>query len=228
MELRQLDALISALRTSFQAHADERNAEGMEAYMKNRFVFFGIKAQARKDLASAWTQSIPKDISPKERKVLVKRLFQEEQREFHYTAIDWMNKWKKESFEPSDSSLLQQLIITHSWWDSVDAIASNYLGKYIQRFPEQGADLVEEWRQSDNMWLRRSCLIYQLKYGNNTDFTLLMDLINQFKSDKEFFIQKAIGWSLRQYSKFQPEAVRDFLQDSDLKGLARKEAEKYL
>ena len=57
---------------------------------------------------------------------------------------------------------------------------------------------------------------------------MMMDLINQFKNDKQFFIQKAIGWSLRQYSKYQPEAVRDFLQDSDLIGLARKEAEKYL
>jgi len=228
MDSSQVDALVSALRSSFQTHADTENANGMEAYMKHRFVFFGVKAQARKDLAISWKKSIQKDISPRDCKEIVRRLFQEEQREFHYTAIDWMNQWKKDCFEASDDGLLKKLITTHSWWDSVDAIASNYLGKYIRLYPEQGADLVEEWRHSENMWLRRSCLIYQLKYGNSTDFTLLMDLINQFKGDKQFFIQKAIGWSLRQYSKFQPEAVRDFLKDSDLKGLARKEAEKYL
>ena len=200
----------------------------MTAYMKNKFVFFGIKAPVRKALADAWMKSIPANINPGERKEIVFELFKQKEREFHYVAIDWMNQWKKECFEPTDSFLLRYLITTHAWWDSVDAIASNYLGKYIQHYPEQGSDLIEEWRHSDNMWLHRSCLIYQLKYGNDTDFTLLMDLINQFKSDKEFFIQKAIGWSLRQYSKFQPEAVRDFLHDSNLKGLARKEAEKYL
>lgn len=200
----------------------------MNAYMKNKFVFFGIKAPVRKALADAWIKSLPATLSPTERKEIVWELYNQEQREFHYVAIDWMNAWKKEMIEKDDSDFLKLLITTHSWWDSVDAIASNYLGKYIQKFPIEGAELIEEWRHSDNMWLRRSCLIHQLKYGNNTDFTLLMDLINQFKNDKEFFIQKAIGWSLRQYSKFQPEAVRDFLHDSDLKGLARKEAEKYL
>ncbi len=200
----------------------------MNAYMKNKFVFFGIKAPVRKALADAWIKSLPATLSPTERKEIVWELYNQEQREFHYVAIDWMNAWKKEMIEKDDSDFLKLLITTHSWWDSVDAIASNYLGKYIQKFPIEGTELIEEWRHSDNMWLRRSCLIHQLKYGNNTDFTLLMDLINQFKNDKEFFIQKAIGWSLRQYSKFQPEAVRDFLHDSDLKGLARKEAEKYL
>ncbi len=221
-------AFIPMLDIVFRAGANETNALGMNAYMKNKFVFFGIKAPVRKALADAWIKSLPATLSPTERKEIVWELYNQEQREFHYVAIDWMNAWKKEMIEKDDSDFLKLLITTHSWWDSVDAIASNYLGKYIQKFPIEGTELIEEWRHSDNMWLRRSCLIHQLKYGNNTDFTLLMDLINQFKNDKEFFIQKAIGWSLRQYSKFQPEAVRDFLHDSDLKGLARKEAEKYL
>ncbi len=221
-------AFIPMLDIVFRAGANETNALGMNAYMKNKFVFFGIKAPVRKALADAWIKSLPATLSPTKRKEIVWELYNQEQREFHYVAIDWMNAWKKEMIEKDDSDFLKLLITTHSWWDSVDAIASNYLGKYIQKFPIEGAELIEEWRHSDNMWLRRSCLIHQLKYGNNTDFTLLMDLINQFKNDKEFFIQKAIGWSLRQYSKFQPEAVRDFLHDSDLKGLARKEAEKYL
>ncbi len=200
----------------------------MSAYMKQRFQFFGIKAHLRKDIARNWLQNLPRQLDSAERREIVLTLYHQEQREFHYAAIDWMNTWKKEVIEKDDADFLKLLIITHSWWDSVDAIASNYLGKYLRKFPLEGTELIEEWRNSENMWLRRSCLIYQLKYGNETDFPLLISLINQFKHEKEFFIQKAIGWSLRQYSKFQPEAVRDFLHDSDLKGLARKEAEKYL
>jgi 3-methyladenine DNA glycosylase AlkD len=220
--------LIASLKDSFLLHADSVQAEGMSAYMKQRFQFFGVKAQLRKDLTRNWLQSLPKHLDSAERREIVLTLFHQEQREFHYAAIDWMNAWKKEVIEKDDADILKLFITTHSWWDSVDAIASNYLGKYVRKFPIEGNDLIDEWRHSDNMWLRRSCLIYQLKYGNETDFPLLISLINQFKHEKEFFIQKAIGWSLRQYSKFQPEAVRDFLHDSDIKGLARKEAEKYI
>jgi 3-methyladenine DNA glycosylase AlkD len=220
--------LIASLKESFLHNADAVQAEEMSAYMKDRFQFFGIKAKLRKDIAQSWLQSLPKQLSSAERREIVLILFHQEQREFHYSAIDWMNAWNKVAIEKDDADLLMFLITTHSWWDSVDAVASNYLGKYIQKFPIEGAQLIDEWRNSGNIWLQRSCLIHQLKYGNETNFSLLSDLIHQFKHEKEFFIQKAIGWSLRQYSKFQPEAVRDFLHDSDLKGLARKEAEKYI
>jgi 3-methyladenine DNA glycosylase AlkD len=88
--------------------------------------------------------------------------------------------------------------------------------------------LIEEWRFSDNLWLQRSCLIFQLKYKEKVNFTLLKSLIIQFQMDKEFFIQKAIGWSLRQYSKSEPEAVRKFVEEIQLKGLAKREAIKYI
>ena len=78
------------------------------------------------------------------------------------------------------------------------------------------------------MWLNRTCIIFQLKYKDDVDFELLKDLIRQFQPNKEFFIQKAIGWSLRQYSKFNPVAVRDFVDEIELEGLAKREAIKYL
>lgn len=224
----QISVLISALNRDLSASAIPENGPIMSHYMKGHFPFFGVSAVPRKAIFLRVKKQLNSELNGKEKRQFIQRLFQQNERELHYIAIDFLNSLRKDEIQESDGELLHELITTYSWWDSVDAIASNYLGKYIQKFPLQGAELIEEWRNSGNMWLRRSCLIYQLKYGNNTDFTLLMDLINQFKSDKEFFIQKAIGWSLRQYSKFQPEAVRDFLHDSDLKGLARKEAEKYL
>ena len=219
---------LNLLKTELTNAAIPGNSAVMSKYMKDHFPFLGVSAVPRKLIFKEWKSKFAVEYSPNESRELVTLLFTQNEREFHYIGVELVNSWKKKEILSSDSTFLKELITTKSWWDSVDAIASNYLGKYIQLFPEQGTDLIEEWRHSENIWLRRSCLIYQLKYGNTTDFTLLMDLINQFKSDKQFFIQKAIGWSLRQYSKYQPEAVRDFLVDSDLKGLARKEAEKYL
>jgi 3-methyladenine DNA glycosylase AlkD len=78
------------------------------------------------------------------------------------------------------------------------------------------------------MWLRRSCLIFQLRYKSETNFTLLKGLIFEFTHDKEFFIQKAIGWSLREYAKTNPESVRDFVEESGIQGLAKREALKHI
>ena len=88
--------------------------------------------------------------------------------------------------------------------------------------------VISNWRNSDNIWLNRTCLIFQLKYKNEVDFELLKSLIVQYQPNKEFFIQKAIGWSLRQYSKFNPEAISTFINDIQLEGLAKREASKYL
>ena len=220
--------LISELEKQFRIHSNIENGLAMSKYMKDRFPFFGIKSQQRKEIQKIWISNVPKSLNHEERWELIRELWEKEEREYQYVAIDWMNSWNKRLIEDTDDSHLRFLITNKSWWDSVDAIASNYLGKYCLKFPEKANELVSDWRQEKNMWLNRSCLIFQLKYGKQVDFQLLKELIKQYQPNKEFFIQKAIGWSLRQYSKFNPEAVRVFIDEIDLKGLAKKEASKYL
>ena len=224
----QLSQLVESLESSFRLSASEANSIGMSKYMKDHFSFFGIKAEKRKEIQRSWVKQIPKESPSEFRWELLKELFNKEEREFQYVAIDWLNTWDKKEISASDSQGIKWLITNKSWWDSVDAIASNFLGKNCQLFPDAGSELIEEWRFSDNLWLQRSCLIFQLKYKEKVNFTLLKSLIVQFQMDKEFFIQKAIGWSLRQYSKSEPEAVRKFVEEIQLKGLAKREAIKYI
>lgn len=224
----QLSQLVESLESSFRLSASEANSIGMSKYMKGHFSFFGIKAEKRKEIQHSWLKQILKESPSEFRWELLKELFNKEEREFQYVAIDWLNTWDKKEISASDSEGIKWLITNKSWWDSVDSIASNFLGKYCQLFPDAGSDLIEKWRFSDNLWLQRSCLIFQLKYKEKVNFTLLKSLIVQFQMDKEFFIQKAIGWSLRQYSKSDPEAVRKFVEEIQLKGLAKREAIKYI
>ncbi len=228
MEQQQILNLINELEQVFSSNADTENGLAMSNYMKGRFPFFGINAPKRKELQRIWLQKIPKDLSNNDRWSIIEELWAKKEREFHHVAFDYLNSWNKKFMEPSDSEKLKWLISNNSWWDTVDSIASNYLGKFCLAFPIEGAELIKEWRQEDNFWLNRSCLIFQLKYGNKVDFELLKSLIFQFQPNKEFFIQKAIGWSLRQYSKFNPQAVADFVKEIDLKGLAKREATKYI
>lgn len=224
----EIQLYITQLEAQFKLHSNYENGLAMSKYMKDRFSFFGIKSQERKSIQTMWFSSLPKDLDRESSWEIIHELWNKDEREFHYVAIDWLNKWNKKNIHSNDATEIEWLIINNSWWDSVDSIASNYLSKYCQKFPQEAIALVEKWRNSDNIWLLRSCLIFQLKYGKNVDFELLKKLIRQFQGNKEFFIQKAIGWSLRQYSKSDPDAVRSFLNEINLQGLAKKEASKYI
>jgi 3-methyladenine DNA glycosylase AlkD len=228
MEIVNSSAFISLLSTEFSKYKNEQNGLSMSKYMKDRFLFYGIKAADRKQIQKVWLSNLPKQLSHEQRWEILIELWEKDQREYQYVAIDWLNSWKKEWIHPEDIKHLRWLIENKTWWDSVDAIASNYLGKFAKKFPETTAEFVEEWRNESNFWLNRSCLIFQLKFKQEVDFKLLKGLILQFQSNKEFFIQKAIGWSLRQYSKFEPKQVLDFVNKINLTGLAKREATKYL
>ena len=139
-----------------------------------------------------------------------------------------MIKELKGKYQPEDIELIERLITTNSWWDSVDTISKYILGSYLQRFPESVNEKVSKFSSADSMWLNRSAILFQLGYKEKTDFDLLKTVCNQHKFSKEFFIQKAIGWALREYAKTNPEAVKRFVAESNLKRLSRKEALKNL
>ncbi len=202
-------------------------AQQQSNYMRGIFPFAGIKAPVRHAIEKNWSNQL-KDIAPALKWELVEALWIKPEREYQQLAIDWMSNWKKARWEETDGPQLEKYLVSKSWWDSVDPLAANCVGTWLTCFPERKQATIERWRNSDNLWLKRSCLIFQLRYKNDTDFGLLCSLIEQFRGEKEFFIQKAIGWSLRQYSKYEPEAVSAFIASTELSGLARREASKYL
>jgi len=200
----------------------------MSRYMKNRFTYFGVKKPTRALIQKDWFSIIPKEFTLQNKRELVLELWQKEQREFQYVAIDYIAKWKDKELLLEDYEFIEFLLTNQSWWDSVDALASNFLGRYLRLIPSQREIVVKSWRKSENLWLRRSCLIFQLRYKSQTNFELLKSLVLDFKHENEFFIQKAIGWSLREYAKTNPVSVRNFVEESGIQGLAKREALKHI
>jgi 3-methyladenine DNA glycosylase AlkD len=123
---------------------------------------------------------------------------------------------------------IEYLLITKSWWDTVDSISGGTLGVHFRRFPEVREKYLTKWRTSDNFWLRRATILFQLSYKKETDFDLLCEIIRENLGSKEFFINKAIGWSLRQYARVDPKAVKRFVNATPLHPLSRREAMKHL
>ncbi|MCG2612318.1 DNA alkylation repair protein [Flavobacterium sp. SM15] len=214
---------ISELERVFHENASAELAAPMEAYMKNNFPFLGIKTTPRRTLfKEIW--NLHKEEIKQNTRAIALELYNKKEREFHYCAIEILMKELKKKNQKEDSKLIEKLIVTHSWWDSVDTIAKYLLGNYLAQFPNEIHNVINRFSNSDNIWLNRSSILFQLDYKTKTDSELLFSLCEKHKDSKEFFIQKAIGWALRDYSRFNPKGVTDFVTTTDLKPLSKREA----
>ncbi|MDN7243584.1 DNA alkylation repair protein [Planococcus sp. N028] len=209
----------------FEAHKNAELAEQMAAYLKNQFPFLGIQSPLRKQLLKEqFTEySLPKPEALFEE---AWKLYNLSEREYQYAAIALLEKMKKVlTFD--DLSTLQEMIETKSWWDSVDSIAPTLVGFLVKSDRPRGQQTMLEWSRSGNMWTNRSAILHQLKFKQETDTDLLGKIITDHSSSKEFFIQKAIGWALREYAKTNPEFVHMFVASTELKPLSKREALKH-
>ena len=210
---------------SFEALADAEKAPAMEQYMRNQFAFYGIPSPLRQHLLTTFIKKngLPENDNISE---IIHNAWQLPQREMQYSALFVMEKRIKK-LPITTIALFEELIVEKSWWDSIDFIAPSLVGTHFQRFPEIRDETLTKWMLSGNFWLQRSCLIFQLKYKEQTDEALLFELCRQLGGEKEFFIRKAIGWALRQYARTAPDAVKHFVETTDLQPLSKKEALKH-
>ena len=217
-----MNEFIKALRLEFEAYADPKIAAQQKAYLRDQFLFYGIQTPVRRAMQKPFLakQYLPpkKYLEP-----LVKTLWQRPQREYHYFAQELAQRYIKQ-IEKEDISLFEFMVINNSWWDTVDFIATKLIGPYFKKFPEQRDAVTEKWMSSENIWLQRCCLIYQLLWKEKMDTVFLAKTIHSLLGSKEFFINKAIGWVLRNYSRTDPDWVRDFVESTALAPLSKREA----
>lgn len=210
---------------TLNANRNPQLAEGMAAYMKNQFPFLGIPKPVRTKLQKDFIKRAKKQGRIEWQDVYA--LWDLPEREFQYVALDYLVELKG-YLQPADIHHLQTLIIMKSWWDTVDKLTSIPVGTLCLKYPELVQNCLIPWASSDNMWLARTAILFQLKYKQNTDTQVLALIIEKNSNSKQFFINKAIGWALREYSKTDKEWVREFLDTHTLAPLSVREASKYL
>ena len=213
---------VQNLRKALELRATPKNAAQQKAYMRNQYEFFGLKAPEQAELRREFLKThglAPTD----ELRTIIRELWQQPEREFQYFGMMILEKYIKK-VDADFISLLEFMISTKSWWDTVDMIAARLVGVHFKIFPGQIPVYTEKWMASGNFWLQRTALLFQLKYKKDTDTGLLFNLVERLADEDEFFIRKAIGWALREYSKTDPEAVISFVESHELKPLSRKEA----
>ncbi len=214
-------AHLSWLESDFKKHSSSADAEAMSAYMRNLFPYYGIKKPLRAALSKPVAKSLSNAHADPEAVALW--CWEQAEREWQYFGQEFLAKSCK-TWNPTVIEVIEKLIVSKSWWDTVDSLAVHGAGKYFTLYPEHKDQWIEKWRQSDNVWLVRVSLIFQLMYKSKTDSALLFDICSEHAGSREFFIRKAIGWALRQYAYTNPEDVIAFVNATALSGLSRREA----
>ncbi|MEO1626862.1 MAG: DNA alkylation repair protein, partial [Bacteroidota bacterium] len=160
---------------------------------------------------------------------VIRLCWQAPQREWQQLANDILMKAKKQ-LTADFMELIEWCILHKSWWDTVDFLAGHSMAAILSRHPKLERTEPDRWIASNNIWLQRTALLYQLFYRDQLDFERLKDYILLVADSKEFFVQKAAGWALRQASRLRGPEVIEFVQTHDdlLPKLTKTEALKWL
>ena len=213
------------LITDLEENRNELLAESMSKYMQDKFRFLGVRGATRTEIYKKYfpdarkTKTIDWDF--------VENCWNKEEREFQYAVVYYLKAMQK-FLKREDISRLKYLIVTKSWWDTVDLLAK-VVGSLVIRI--EGYDqIMLEWSKDSNIWLKRVAILYQLSLKDKVDEIILDKILVNNLGDSEFFINKAIGWALRDYAKYNPEWVREFIKKNmdNMANLSIREASKYI
>ncbi len=201
--------LVAFIRARFKALSNPKKARGMAAYMKTEMPFYGVQKPARVLVLREVAERFPVT-SKRGYRSAVLALWKQPHREEKYAALH-VARYSKKFVEPDSLTLYERLIREGAWWDFVDEVAVQIVGRVLLAHPKETWPTIDEWSDHEDMWLRRSAIISQIKLKDQTDEERLFRFCRARASEKEFFIRKAIGWALREYSKTEPKAVHRFL-----------------
>ena len=221
-----MTAYLTGLQDLFHSHANPVDAEPMKAYMRDQFAYLGIKMPQQRALLREFISEYGLPELSALPNVLLE-LWALPEREFQYAALGLLGKFEQ-SLPAEFIETIEELLTTKSWWDTVDSLATHTVGIHFKRYPAVQAQTLGRWRQSDDIWLRRTCILFQNKYKSEVDSDLLKAIICENLGSTEFFINKAIGWALREYTRVDPDGVRAFVAETPLAPLSAREALKWL
>jgi 3-methyladenine DNA glycosylase AlkD len=223
--------LIAAVHEELARVADPAKAPGMQAYMKSAMLYLGVTAPALRRVCRAVFAAHPLASFEEWRDTALVLWRDARYREERYAAIGLTGDRRYRSYQRLDAlPIYEEMIVTGAWWDYVDDLATHRIGPLLALYPDPIRATMLTWSRAANLWKRRTAILSQLSFKAATDDELLFACIAPNIGEKDFFIRKAIGWALREYSKTQPDTVRRYVREheAELSPLSRREALKYM
>jgi 3-methyladenine DNA glycosylase AlkD len=222
--------LADRIAAQLAARADPDRVDAMQRYMRDQFPFLGVTAPGQK---AAWRAAMADVARRLPEPVVVEAvldLWARPEREHQYLACTLANRHARPPARgpgptPAFLDTVETLLTTRPWWDTVDALATHAVGDLVRAHPPF-RHRMDSWLAGEDLWLTRSSLLHMNRWRAATDAEWLFSACLAQGAHRDFFIRKAIGWALREYSKVDAAAVVGFVDDhrDDLSGLSRREA----
>lgn len=224
-------ALVRGLRRAFAASADPERAAAQQAYMKSAMPYRGITTPHLRRICRETFRAQPIGDVTEWQATALELWRGAAYREERYAALELIG-WSRyrDFFDSSLLPVLEEFVVDGAWWDFVDVVAINFVGRLLAAEPATVRPLLLGWSADDHLWRRRTAILAQLKFKSATDWPLQQRLMAPSLGSTEFFLKKALGWALREYSKSEAERVLAYLRANGgrLSGLTRREGLKVL
>lgn len=219
-----VEVLVQDIRRELRAAADPLLAPGQQRYMKSAMPYLGVRVPTARRIARSAARDIADALTL--RAAALELWDGATHREERYAALALLAT-KPVAGQLDSLPVVEHFIRNGQWWDYVDE-AAHRLRELLDVGLPGVPDLLRDWSRDPDFWIRRAAIIAQLGRGQDTDLTLLADVIEPNREDNEFFLRKAIGWALRDAARARPDWVRTYLASHDLSALSRREAAKHL
>ena len=209
-------------------NANAVDAVQMQKYLKTSMPFYGVKSPILNEIVSEIKSKFTIS-NQEEYNAIITHIWEMSHREEKYISIKLARKWKK-YITLEALTVYEKMIREGQWWDFIDPISQGLIGILLMNNRFKMNKILDKWIKDENLWIRRSAILAHLKHKENTDYKKLFEYCLKCAHEKEFFIQKAIGWVLREFSKTEPEIVYAFIQDNErvLSNLSKREGMKYI
>lgn len=221
-------ALVSALRRDVRRQANPGRAEQQQAYMKSAMPYAGLTAGQLRAVCKDVFAAHPLNDAQAWRAAAARLWREAKVREERYAAIELLasRRYSSSWRDPELTPLLEEMIVSGAWWDFVDTLAINQMGPLLESHRRTIRPKLMRWATRDDLWLRRTAILAQIKFKARTDTDLLHHAIQGSIFDGDFFARKAIGWALREFAKTNPQWVVDYVRDHAhrLSSLSQREA----
>ena len=221
--MNKVHPLVKYVRSELKRAANPEKAAPMQAYMKTDQPFYGVQGTPRKQIYKTGIKKHPVQ-SRDEYHAIIWDLWNGKYREEMYMALEVAEQCK--AFRGKASwSLYEKLMRSATNWDTLDWIVGRIMSPIVQEHRQLEEKLIK-WRVHKNFWVRRASLLAHLKHKDQTNVELLAETILLLAHEDEFFIRKAIGWILREYSYTDAKWVEAFVAKHEdvLSTLSKREA----
>ena len=208
-----LNNQVQEFLSDLKKHSDSEKAKGIAGYLKtSQLLFIGVRLPLIHKTTTKHIKEIPVDRLPD----FMKSIWKERVFEVRRAAIDVMEKYVKTGDVDVALQIMSMWIDDIDTWALMDPLCSPCLGTLLLRDEELEKTFLE-WQTSSNFWRRRASVLPYLHLAKKTFYkventTKILKMASPHISDKEFFVGKAAAWVIRELSKRNPSAVKEFIE----------------